>query len=95
MRKTATWMRWLDERLLEHLQENGWSTPSLIAEHPNFEDREVSRGRIRERLQMLADAGLVGREHEDVYEITRSGQLYLEGEIDAEHRPDPRRERIL
>lgn len=62
----------------------------MVAQHPNFEDCELSRGRIRERLQMLAGAGLVAREHRDVYQITRWGKLYLEGEVDAENQPRPR-----
>jgi DNA-binding FadR family transcriptional regulator len=95
MRKTATWMRQLDERLLEHLGEQDWSTPRMLAQHPRFEEMQVSRARIRERLQMLADAGLVGREHEDIYEITTWGQLYLEGELDAENQPRPRPGRVL
>jgi len=95
MRKTATWMRQLDERLLEHLNESGWSTPSMMAGHPGFEKMEVSKGQIRERCQMLADAGLVALEHRDIYEITTWGQLYLRGEVDAQNQPRPRRERVL
>lgn len=94
MRKTATWMRQLDERILEHLDESGWSTPSMMAQHPRFEDLLASRGHIRERCQMLADAGLVGKEHQDIYEITRWGQLYLEGEVDAQNQPTPRPGRV-
>ncbi|SEW10428.1 hypothetical protein [Halobacterium jilantaiense] len=95
MRKTATWMRQLDERLLEHLGEQDWSTPRMLSQHPRFEEMQVSRGRLRERLQMLADAGLVWRQHEDVYEITTWGQQYLSGELDAENQPRPRPERVL
>lgn len=95
MRKTATWMRWLDERILEHLHEVDWSSPSMMAGHPEFDEMEVSRGRLRERCQMLADAGLVAREHRDIYEITRWGQLYLKGEVDAQNQPTPRPGRVF
>ncbi|WP_232703170.1 hypothetical protein [Halobacterium wangiae] len=95
MRKTATWMRQLDERILEHLDESGWSTPSLMANHPGFEKMEVSKGQIRERCQMLADAGLVALQHQDLFEITTWGQLYLRGEVDAANQRRPRSGRIL
>lgn len=94
MRKTATWMRWVDERLLEHLDEHGWSTPSMISSHPEFKGFDASRGQIRERLQMLADPGLMGRGHEDIYEIATWGQQYLQGELDAENQPKPTPKRV-
>jgi DNA-binding FadR family transcriptional regulator len=94
VRKQAAWMRKLDDRILEHLDRD-WSTPSLMAQHPCFEDMNVSRGQIRERCQMLADAGLVDRQHDDIYEITTWGQLYLRGEVDAQNQPRPRPGRVL
>ena len=97
MRKTATWMRQLDERLLEHLVEVDWLTPPppMLAQHPRFEEMQVSRSRIRERLQVLADAVLVWLEYEDIYEITTCGQQYLEGKLVAENQPRPWPGRVL
>lgn len=66
----------------------------MLAQHPRFEEMLVSLGRIRERLQMLADAGLVWREHEGIYEITTWGQEYLRGELDAKNQPRPRLNRV-
>jgi len=66
----------------------------LYVQHPRFEEMNVSRGQIRERCQMLADAGLVDRQHEDIYEITTWGRLYLRGEVDAQNQPRPRPSRV-
>lgn len=92
---TATWMRWLDERILEYLNEVHWSTPSMMAGHPEFDEMEVSRRRLRERCKVLVGAELVAREHRDIYEITRLEQLYLEGEVDAQNQTTPRPERVF
>lgn len=89
MRKTATWMTQLDDRILEHLDESGWSTPLLMSQHPRFEPMEASGGRIRERCHRLADADLVAREARG-FDITTDGQQYLQGELDAKNRPIPR-----
>jgi len=61
----------------------------MLAGHLRFEEMQVSRKQIRERLQMLADAGLIWLEHEDIYETTTWGQLYLAGKLDAEDQPKP------
>ena len=47
---------------------------------------------VQERCQILADADLVAflTEDSDMVELTTWGKLYLEGEIDVEHRRWPR-----
>ena len=87
-------MTQLDERILEHLDEDGWSTPLLMAQHPRFGPLEASENRIRERCCVLADADLVDRESRG-FEVTTWGQLYLRGDIDAENQPRPRPGRVL
>jgi len=85
MRKTATWMQLLDERILEHIDEENWATPRTMFRDVNFDGLRASEGRIRERCEMLAQAGLIAPLHSEMYEITTEGQLYLNGDLDAEN----------
>jgi len=88
-RKSARWMCTLDERVMEFVAESILARPSVMASELRF---NASEERIRERCKMLADAGLIAPIHQggDYYVITRSGQLYLDGELDAENQPWPR-----
>jgi len=85
-------MRQLDERILEYLHNEEWGTPEMMEHNADF---GVSIGQIRERCQMLQFAGLVAPIYRDAYELTTDGQQYLEGEIDARHRPWPTVDRVL
>ncbi|QCC57856.1 hypothetical protein DVR14_04060 [Natrinema thermotolerans] len=93
-RKPARWMCTLDERILEHLSEDPWSTPRHMSQAVNL---TASRGRVEERCQLLSQVGLVAPIFEDssMYEITYEGQKYLDGELDVETRPEPTPHRIL
>jgi hypothetical protein len=95
VRKQAAWMRKLDERILEHLDENGESNPMTMAEDPRFEDMGASSGQIRERCIQLAEARLVGVTGRGWFDVTTWGQQYLDGEVDARHQPRPRPGRVL
>ena len=77
----------LDDRILEHLDEDGWSSPSIMSSLTEF--RYATCSRISNRCKMLSQAGLAAPIAGDSYEITRWGQLYLAGELDAEHQPVP------
>lgn len=79
-------MEQLDDRILEHLQEESWSSVSVMDSRTEF---RASKARIRERCEMLAGADLIAPIHHDMYEITNWGKLYLEGEIDAANQPSP------
>jgi len=92
MRRSAFWMRQLDERILEYLHEEEWGTPEMMEASSDF---GVSVGQISERCQMLRFAGLIVPIYDDAYELTTDGQQYLEGEIDARHRPWPTVDRVL
>ncbi|MDZ7850080.1 MAG: hypothetical protein U5K70_04440 [Halodesulfurarchaeum sp.] len=46
MRRSAHWMEQVDERILEHLDSEGWGTPTMMAEAIEF---TASTGRIGER----------------------------------------------
>ncbi|ELZ14048.1 hypothetical protein C478_07894 [Natrinema thermotolerans DSM 11552] len=87
-RKPARWMCTLDERILEHLSEDPWSTPRHMSRAVNL---TASRGRVEERCQLLSQVGLVAPifESSNMYEITYDGQEYLDGELDVENRPKP------
>jgi hypothetical protein len=75
-------MQLLDDRILEHLSETGWSTAPLLAKEFDFE--LVTERRVRERLQELADAELIYFVCEtSMVEISTWGDAYLAGEIDA------------
>ena len=91
-RKSARWVEQVDERILEFLDEKGWATPSILARERGF---SASEGRIAERCELLVYAGFVAPLHAEMYEITRWGQLYLDGEVDARHQPTPSAERVL
>ncbi|EMA23120.1 hypothetical protein C442_08841 [Haloarcula amylolytica JCM 13557] len=91
-RKSAFWMKQLDERILEHLDREGWATPSIMAKTKGF---SASEGHIRERCLMLQYTGFVAPITSDMYELTTDGIQYLRGQIDARHRPKPTVERVL
>jgi hypothetical protein len=81
-----------DERLLEVLIEIGPATVSSILAH---ESVRAPRSVVRDRLYALAHAELVapvGRVGERRnWELTTEGVRYLQGDLDAEHQPHPRR----
>jgi hypothetical protein len=85
-------MKQLDERILEHLDGEGWSTPATMASAKGF---TASEGHIWERCQMLHYVGFIAPMYADMYDLTTDGKLYLQGEIDAEHRRQPTVDRVL
>lgn len=85
-------MQQLDDRILEHLEENGWSSPSIMESRPEFQHLGASKERIRERCRVLTSAELIAPIHREMVEITTWGKRYLEGKLDTEHlRPHPGR----
>lgn len=88
-RRPASWMCTLDERIIEYVAEDPMASPSIMESVMQF---DASEPRIRERCRMLADAGLIAPITEDfeMHEVTCEGQLYLDGELDAEHQPRPK-----
>ncbi|MBP2251636.1 hypothetical protein J2754_001967 [Halarchaeum solikamskense] len=78
----------LDDRILEHLDDVSWDEPAMMA--ARFRSTE-SRAYVRERCQWLAAAGLIGPlwSGTRMYEITTSGQLYLDGDLDTHDVPAP------
>ena len=76
----------LDDRILEFICEEGWSSPEIMAARPEF---QASAAIINERCLWLASAGLIAPISGDLYELTTWGRVYLKGEIDAGHQPRP------
>lgn len=90
-RQSAEWMCPLDERIMEYLDLEGWSTARLIEQATSM---NASESRVAERLQLLSEVELIAPLFEDakMYELTGEGQRYLSGELDAaKHldRPNP------
>lgn len=85
-------MKQLDERILEHLDWDGWATPSILARNERI---TWSEGHIRERCQMLHFVGFIVPFHSEMYEFTTDGRFYLRGRIDAPHRRWPTVDKVL
>lgn len=88
MRQSAPWMVQLDERILEHLASHSWAAPDTMTTAFAGTD---SRATVWARCRRLSEAGLIGPlwPHSRMYEITTSGQLYLDGELNAHDVPAP------
>lgn len=80
-------MQQLDERILEHLAEEGWATPQTMATSTDFNEMRVSEQRLRERCKELVSRELIEPLHQDMYEISTWGLAYLRGELDARYLP--------
>lgn len=79
-------MQLLDDRILEHLAEEPWSSPAVVVRLPEIHS---STDRVRERCELLAHADLLTPIHSDVYEITGQGERYLEGQYNVDWFPLP------
>jgi len=79
-------MHQLDERILEHLRDDGWASPRTMSRHFRF---TASEDRIEERCEELREAGLLAPIYRSasMYELTTLGYLYLAGELDADSLP--------
>ncbi|WP_436929090.1 hypothetical protein [Halosimplex halobium] len=85
-------MKQLDERILETLDRIGMSTPRTIARESRT---SCSAGHVRERIDKLRHPGFVAKFHGETFVLTRDGQLYLDGKIDANNRPWPPEDKVL
>ena len=74
----------LDDRILEYLDDEGMATPSVMAQTFRF---TASSLRIRSRCWTLVEREMVAPVHADMFEVTRWGQAYLRGDLDAEYLP--------
>ena len=94
IRRNASWQERLDERILEVLDDESWSTPSVMVLDVPI---EATKAQIQDRCKVLADAGLIAIEPDDgwMIHLKTRGKLYLEGEVDIDLYPSPRSPRTL
>jgi len=85
MRKSGAWMTIWDDRILEIIRDSEAGNATDIAKN---EYVRVSRSTVTRRLSKLADHGLLKDLGNGVYMITERGEKYLNGEVDADERPD-------
>jgi hypothetical protein len=90
IRKTAQWQWSLDDRILEHLHDESYSTARRMAKLPGIHATECQ---VQERCGVLAEADLVAfvTRDKDLVELTTWGRQYLKGDIDVENYPRPRK----
>lgn len=75
-----------DDRILEYLSATETSTPKKMADSG---DVRFSRQYIGERCRKLADYRMVQHLGNGVYRITKHGEQYLAGELDASELDGP------
>ncbi|MDB9281557.1 MarR family transcriptional regulator [Halorubrum ezzemoulense] len=77
----------VDERILEHLSEESWASPSTMAAEAEFQSIEADEGYIQQRCRQLVQRELIVplTNSGNMYEITRWGLAYLRGDLDAAH----------
>lgn len=80
MRFDADWMSRADDRILEHLFEQGPDTPKGMADSGRV---RFSRQYINQRCKKLVSYGLLLHLGNGVYAINHSGEQYLRGELDV------------
>jgi predicted transcriptional regulator len=80
MRFDADWMSRADDRILEHLSEEGPDTPKRMAKSDRV---RFSRQHINMRCKKLVSYQLLVHLGNGVYDITRQGEQYLSGELDV------------
>lgn len=82
VRKNAQWTEISHERILEHLQDYGPSSPSMLAEADGIERLGVDEEDILERCRRLEQEGLVINAGGENFVITDLGESYLDGDHD-------------
>ena len=89
VRRMGRWMYPVDERILEHLAEESWASPSTMASETEFQQISADSEYISQRCNLLAERELVYPPIEggDMFEITTLGLAYLRGDLDATSLP--------
>jgi len=71
----------VDERILELIEDEGWSSPDLLADRLPM---RITERQVAERCLVLAHAELTTPIYDETYELTGQGQRYLKGVYDAD-----------
>ena len=89
VRRMGRWMYTVDERILEHLAEESWASPSTMEVVPEFQQMDVDEKYINQRCKQLVERELIApiAIEYDMFEITNLGLAYLRGDLDAECLP--------
>lgn len=80
MRFDDDWMVRADDRIMEHLREEGPDTPKSMADSDRV---RFSRQYINQRCKLLVSHDLLVHLGNGVYDITHQGEAYLDGELDV------------
>lgn len=83
MRQPADWMVAADDRILETLRDVGNVSPIAVSRDGMVARVDIGRKYASDRLNQLAEYGLVRRIDEGLYGITEDGVRYLDEELDA------------
>ena len=86
IRLPPEWMKAIDNRLLEYLDEEGVGSPQKIHEDGRI---AFTREYIGRRLRLLSNANLIEKVGRGVYRITPKGREYLSGEADLREEDKP------
>lgn len=71
---------------MDTILSDGWISPKTLASETGV---SASEARIRERCEMLHYSMLLEPLWSDAYDLTNWGRLYLQGDLDARHQPEP------
>ena len=85
IRKSDDRLQLIDERILQHLQEERMSTTTLMAANNWIHG---SKDQIRERCEYLYELGFIHKITDRTFEIDGEGIYYLDGKIAPDDPPD-------
>ncbi len=83
MRQPADWMVRADDRILEAIRDEGNLTAVAVSRDGLTERVDIGRKYASDRLNKLAEYGLLDRVDKGLYGITDVGRGYLDEELDA------------
>jgi hypothetical protein len=80
MRKPSDNMAAIDDRILEHIHDNGFGGSATVSKSPHI---GVSQQYISQRISVLRDLDLIYQVSRGIYQLTGEGRLYLAGAYDV------------
>lgn len=83
MRQPADWMRPMDDRILEVLDEVGHLNPVGLSREGMVPRVDTTASYTSERCNELVKYGLIMYVDRRLYAITDKGRAYLDGDLDA------------
>jgi len=82
MRKPSDNMAAIDDRILEHIHDEGFGGSATVSKSPHI---DVSQQYISQRVGVLRDLGLIYQVSRGIYQLTEAGRFYLAGAYDVEN----------